>query len=48
MVETMAEKYGYTLIWTAPYTDDIIWREEPTPFQKQLNRKKAEHLMDFI
>jgi hypothetical protein len=48
VVEAMAKKHGYTLIWTAPYTDGDTWKEKPTPFQKQLNRKKAEHLMDFI
>jgi len=49
VVKRMAKKGGYTLIWTAPYTDNLLSGEKPTsPLQKCLNAKKAEHLSDFI
>ena len=47
-VEKAARKYGHTIIWTAPYTDNTPPRKEPTPLQEKLNRIKAEHLKDFL
>ena len=46
VVEEM-EKKGYTIIWTAPYTD-FPDSTEMTPFRNKLNKLKAEHLQDFI
>jgi hypothetical protein len=38
----------YTVVYTAPYTNDDPPGKNPTPLQKELNRKKAEHLADFL
>jgi hypothetical protein len=48
IVEKMAAESGYTLIWTAPYTDTTPPGNPLTQFQKELNQKKAKHLADFI
>ena len=48
-VEKMANKFNYTLIWTAPYTNHKQPPGmKPEEWQDYLNRKKAEHLEDFI
>jgi hypothetical protein len=41
-VEKMAGD-AYAIVWTAPYSAD-----EPTEFQKKLNLKKADDLIEFI
>ena len=49
VIEKMAGKGGYTIIWTTPYTDNTPpGKKQLSPLQKYLNMKKAEHLSDFI
>ena len=46
-VKDKAKKYGYTIVWTAPYTNDTA-PAKTRAWQEWLNKKKAEHLEDFI
>jgi hypothetical protein len=42
------ESKEFNVVYTAPYTNDDPPGENPTSPQEKLNRKKAEHLKDFI
>jgi hypothetical protein len=47
MVENIARKFDYTLLWTAPYEENTPSsgaKQPPSPFQTTLNKLKAEHL----
>ena len=48
VIKSIAKNNGYTLVWTAPYTDNTLPQEEPTQFQAALNSLKAKHLKEFI
>ena len=43
-----AQAKNCTVVYTSPYTDDRPPSAAPTCLQKELNRKKAGHLKDFI
>jgi hypothetical protein len=45
-VYNIAEKYHYTLIWTAPYTVEPLRTEDVE--EKEMNKMKANHLEGFI
>jgi hypothetical protein len=47
-VEDIAKKYGYTIVWSAPYWEDVPPAPIATPFQSSLNDLKGRHLADFI
>jgi hypothetical protein len=47
-VEDIAKKYGYIIVWTAPYWEDVQPAKTATPFQTSLNNLKGRHLADFI
>jgi len=48
-VKEPANEFDYTLVWTAPYTDDSIpGGNKSKPLQEILNRKKAEDLWGFV
>jgi hypothetical protein len=48
-VKSIAKKFGYAIIWTAPYTQEPpAGQKAPPPNQQALNDLKARHLTDFV